>query len=71
MTALAYQFVIDEISAELASRRRARIERHAAYVALARALLEDANTEQNLCSTMVECRPGARDAWSSRMSLSA
>jgi hypothetical protein len=40
-TNLSYQGVIEQMTAQLAERRQFRVERHAAYVALAAAILAD------------------------------
>lgn len=37
----SYESVIDQMVSALADSRRSRLERHAAYVALARAILDD------------------------------
>ena len=41
MERLSYERVVDELVNALAENRRSRIERHSAYVALARAILSD------------------------------
>jgi hypothetical protein len=41
MERLSYERVVDELVSALAEKRRSRIERHSAYVALARAILAD------------------------------
>jgi hypothetical protein len=37
----SYESVVDQMVSALAESRRSRLERHAAYVALARAILDD------------------------------
>jgi hypothetical protein len=41
----SYESVVDQMVRALAEQRRARLERHAAYVALARAILDDDTVE--------------------------
>ena len=41
----SYESVVDQLVSALAQSRRSRLERHAAYVALARAILDDDTVE--------------------------
>ena len=45
MTTLTSHSVVDQMAADLAQRRHATIQRNAAYVALARAILSDDTSE--------------------------
>jgi len=45
MERLSYERVVDELVNALAEKRRSRLERHSAYVALARAILSDEGFE--------------------------
>ena len=45
MHRLSYESVVDQMVSSLAENRRSRIERHAAYVALAHAILADESPE--------------------------
>jgi hypothetical protein len=42
----SYESVIDQMVSALAENRRSRLERHAAYVALAHAILDDDTVER-------------------------
>jgi hypothetical protein len=42
----SYESVVDQMVSALAEQRRSRLERHAAYVALARAILDDDTVER-------------------------
>jgi hypothetical protein len=42
----SYERVVDQMVSALADKRRMRLERHAAYVALARAILDDDRVER-------------------------
>jgi hypothetical protein len=42
----SYESVVDQMVSALAETRRSRLERHAAYVALARAILDDDTVER-------------------------
>ena len=42
----SYESVVDQLVSALAQSRRSRLERHAAYVALARAILDDDTVER-------------------------
>ena len=46
MERLSYERVVDELVNALAEKRRAHIERHSAYVALAQAILVDDTFER-------------------------
>lgn len=72
MTAHSYQPVLDELTAELASRRRERIQLDGAYLALARAILDDNNdVAENKCSSILGCWHSARVVSSARLSVPA
>jgi len=45
MQRLSSHSVVDQLASQLAESRRSRLERHAAYVALARAILADEQLE--------------------------
>ena len=45
MHRLSYESVVDQMVSSLAENRRSRLERHAAYVALAHAILADESPE--------------------------